>query len=262
MKKNIIKSLFLIQTQIYCGSLSGNNKNDQCKKTVEDLKKELEGLNIDDNDIISFNDFISGGAKFDSSKSKVKFDNNAVVNITKFSEKFKNNIEDLSETHICDDKIEEKLKVFIEKLKDCLSKKLKEGYKLDDNNLKNIYIIVEFKSDVNSISSESIKYISNLQNNMSNFFKKGSNVYILSNFIDLPLNKDKGIYSSKAYDDCKDKTEKNKYLYDKTFIFKDKNNKEATLNVLNNEKSGSNDYYAVINLKDYKDYYVCLKKDN
>ena len=245
MKKNIIKSLFLIQTQIYCGSLSGNNKNDQGKKTVEDLKKELEGLNIDDNDIISFNDFISGGAKFDSSKSKVKFDNNAVVNITKFAEKFKNNIEDLSETHICDDKIEEKLK---------------EGYKLDDNNLKNIYIVVEFKSDVNSISSESIKYISNLQINMSNFFKKGSNVYILSNFIDLPLNKDKGIYSSKAYDDCKDKTEKNKYLYDKTFIFKDKNNKEATLNVLNNEKSGSNDYYAVVNLKDYKDYYVCLKK--
>lgn len=262
MIKSIIKSaVFLIPTQTYCCSVSGNNKNDQGKKTVEDLKKELESLNIDDNDIISFSDFISSGAKFDSNKNKVKFDNNAVVNVSKFAEKFKENIEDLSNTNVSDLKIEEKIKVFIERIIECLKSKLNEGYKLDDDNLKDLYIVAEFKSDVNSISSESIKYIGNLQNNMSNFFKKGSNVYILSKFMDLPFDKDKCIYSSKTYDDFNDKTEKNKYLYDKTYLFKDKNNKEATIDALN-EKSGSNNYYAVVNLKDYKDYYVCLKKDN
>jgi len=262
MMKNIIKSaVFLIPTQTYCCSLSGSNKNEQSKKTVEDLKKELESLNIDDNDIISFSDFISSGAKFDSNKTKVKFDNDAVVNVTKFAEKFKNNIEDLNETNICDGKIEEKLKAFIDRIINCLKTKLNNGYNLDDNNLKKLYIVVEFKSDVNSISSECMKFTGNLKNNMSNFFKKGSNVYVLNNIDELPVNTDKGIYSSDIYNKKENKKEKNEYLFNSQYLFKDKNNKETTIDALN-EKSGSNNYYAVVNLKDYKDYYVCLKKDN
>ena len=262
MMKNIIKSaVFLIPTQTYCCSLSGSNKNEQSKKTVEDLKKELESLNIDDNDIISFSDFISSGAKFDSNKNKVKFDNDAVVNVTKFAEKFKNNIEDLNETNICDGKIEEKLKAFIDRIIECLKTKLNNGYNLDDNNLKNIYIVAEFKSENNNITSEALKFIGDFKKNMSYIFKKCSNVYVLNNIDDLPVNKDKGCYSSKIYNEKNDKEQKNEYSLNCTFMFKDKNNKEAAIDSLN-EKAGVNDYYGVINLKDYKNYYVCLKKDN
>lgn len=153
------------------------------------------------------------------------------------------------------------MKAFIDRIINCLKSKLKEGYNLDDNNLKKLYIVVEFKSDVNSISSESMKFTGNLKNNMSNFFKKGSNVYVLNNIDELPVNTDKGIYSSDIYNKKENKNEKNEYLFNSQYLFKDKNNKEATIDALN-EKSGSNNYYAVVNLKDYKDYYVCLKKDN
>lgn len=262
MVKNILKFSFFVPTYIYgggCKNISGKIQGGEEKDPVKELKKDIEGLNIDDNDIISFSDFISIGAKFDSNKTKVKFDNNAVVNVTKFADKFKEKIVDLGPENVCDLKIEEKLKVFIDRIINCLKSKLNEGYKLDDNNLKNLYIVVEFKSDVNSISSECSKFTGNLKNNMSNFFKKGSSVYILSNFNGLPFNNDNGCYFSKTYDDFKDKNEKNKYLSDKMYLFKDKNNKEATIDALN-EKSGSNDYYAVVNLKDYKNYYVYLKK--
>ena len=262
MVKNIIKaSLFTYSYICYCKCCknpSGKTKGESNTESAENLKKKLEELNIDDNDIISFNDFISGGAKFDSSKSKVKFDNNAVVDITKFADKFKNYIVDLNEQNVYDMKIDEKLKVFIDRIIECLKTKLNNGYKLDDNNLNDLYIVAEFKSENNNITSEALKFIGDFKKNMSYIFKKCSNVYVLNNFIDLPVNKDKGCYSSKIYNEKNDKEQKNEYSLNCTFMFKDKNNKEDKIG--QDEKAGVNDYYGVINLKDYKNYYVSLKK--
>ena len=263
MVKNAIKCSFFVSIYGTCGGckdISGKTQGGTTTKSAEILKKELEELNIDDNEIISIADFISSGAKFDSSKNKVKFDDNSVVNVTKFAEKFKKRIPDLSSELVCDNAIEDKLKVFIDRIIECLKTKLKEGYNLDDNALKKLCIVVEFKSDVNLISDESLKFTGNLQNNMSNFFKKGSNVYIMNDIFGLPIDTDKGIYSSKTYDEKNDKNEKNQYLADTMYLFKDKNNKEATIDPLK-EKSGANNYYAIINLKDYKDYIVGLKKN-
>ena len=261
MVKNIIKaSLFTYSHICYCKcckNTSEKTKGGTTTDPVEDLKKELESLNIDDNDIISFNDFISSGAKFDSNKTKVKFDNDAVVNVTKFAEKFKEKIADLNEQCCCDGKIEEKLKVFVDRIINCLKSKLKEGYNLDDNNLEKTYIVAEFKSENNNITSEASKFIGDYKKNMSYIFKKCSNVYVLNNVNYLPVNIDKGLFSSKEYDE-KNENDKKKYVEDLTCLFKDKNNKENKID--QDEKAGVNDYYGIINLKDYKNYIVSLKE--
>jgi len=260
MVKNAIKCSFLVSIYGTCGGckdISGKTKGETTTESAEILKKELEELNIDDNEIISIADFISSGAKFDSSKNKVKFDNNAVVDITKFADKFKNYIADLNERNVCDDKIEEKLKVFIDRIIECLKTKLNNGYKLDDNTLQKLYIVAEFKSENNNITSEALKFIGDFKKNMSYIFKKCSNVYVLNNIDDLPVNKDKWFFSSKDYDDFKNENDKKKYVEDSTFLFKDKNNKENKIG--QDEKAGVNDYYGIINLKDYKKYIVSLK---
>lgn len=259
MVKDILKFSFFVPTYIYgggCKNISGKIQGEENNDPVKELKEDIEGLNIDDNDIISYSDFLSSGSKFDSQKPKVKFDNNAVVNVTKFADKFKEKIEDLGPQNVCDLKIEEKLKIFIERIIKCLKGKLKEGYNLDDNNLKNLYIVAEFKSESNKIIDEASKYIGNFEKNMSNVFKKCSNVYILSDY--KSLNFDEKYYSSKVQNAQPDKKAENEYIYDRDFIFRDKN--KTGLIDTQSEKAGVNDYYAVINLKDYKDYYICLKK--
>ena len=125
--------------------------------------------------------------------------------------------------------------------------------------MKDLYIVAEFKSEANNIVNESSKYIGNFKSNMSNIFKKCSNVYILSNFNALPFNEDKGNYSSKDHNALPNKEDKDQYILDRHFLFKDKNNKEKAIDTPN-EKAGVNDYYAIINLKDYNNYYIYLRK--